>query len=237
MYILGIDTATKVAGAAVLGQDRLISERFVHNQKNHSQYIIPMIQQVMEDAGIKPGELNGIAITGGPGSFTGLRIGMSVAKTLGLALNIPVINVSTLKVLAWNILGSRGFICPILDAKKSEVYTCLYRSEENELVEMMEPAALSVDTLIQILSDFADEDITLLGDAVPVYGEIIKSRLQNIKFGTQINSYPRAAAVAELGMTQLKLGPVGDTTFMEPVYLRKSEAELTWEAKHGSGEV
>lgn len=236
MFVLGIDTATKVAGAAVIGEDRLISERFIHNQKNHSQNIIPMIQQVMEDAGIKPEQLDGIAVTGGPGSFTGLRIGMSVAKTMGMALKIPVASVSTLKALAWNLLGRKGLICPILDAKKNEVYTCVYSSKNGQLIEMIEPMASSIERLTEVLRKF-NEPVTLIGDAVPVYGNILVDNISRIEFGTKINSYPRASAAAELGLSQLKAGNVEDYTFLQPVYLRKSEAELTWEAKHGCGEV
>lgn len=233
MYVLGIDTATKVAGAAVINQERLISERFIHNLKTHSQNIIPMIQQVMEDAGIVPGGLNGIVVTGGPGSFTGLRIGMSVAKTMGMALNIPVIGVSTLETLAWNVFRSEGIICPILDARKSEVYTCIYRSAASGLEEMIRPAALSVECLIQEVLKF-EEKVTFLGDAVPVYGEVIKEKVgERARFGSMINSFPRAAAAAELGLRKLAENKEVDSTFLQPVYLRKSEAEVTWEQKHG----
>lgn len=235
MFVLGIDTATRVAGAAVIGDDRLISERFVNNLKTHSQNIIPMIRQVMEDAGIKPTDLHGIAVTGGPGSFTGLRIGMSVAKTMGLVLNIPVLAISTLKVLAWNVYRTEGLICPILDARKNEVYTCIYRSgPDRHLEELAEPAALSLEGLFSKLSRFESDKITFLGDGVPVYGSAIREELgPRALFATKINCFPRAAAVAELGLAQLKEGRLSDSTFLQPVYLRKSEAELTWEKKHG----
>ncbi len=238
VYVLGIDTATRVAGAAVIGEDRLISERFVNNLKTHSQNIIPMIRQVMEDAGIKPKHLHGIAVTGGPGSFTGLRIGMSVAKTMGLALNIPVLGISTLRALAWNVYLAEGLICPILDARKHEVYTCLYRFAGRDLEEMAEPAALSLEGLLSRLSRFKREKITFLGDGVPVYGDTIKEKLgERAFFAAMIHSFPRASAVAELGLARLKESRLSDSTFLQPVYLRKSEAELTWETKHGHTSV
>lgn len=235
MFVLGIDTATRVAGAAVIGENRLISERFVHNLETHSQNIIPMIGQVMDDAGIKTSDLHGIAVTEGPGSFTGLRIGMSIAKTMGLALDIPVLGVSTLRVLAWNLCQAEGLICPILDAKKKQVYTCLYRSVSGGLSKLFNPAALSIEELICALSPYGSEKIIFLGDGVPVYGDTIRQQIgERAFFASMINSYPRAAAVAELGLSKLKEGRLGDYTFMQPVYLRKSEAELTWEQKQES---
>lgn len=234
LYILGIDTATRVAGVAVVNGERLISERYIHNLQTHSQNIIPMIQQVMSDAGLKPAELQGIAVTGGPGSFTGLRIGMSAAKAMGLALNIPVMGVPTLKALAWNLFGLEGLVCPILDAKKNEVYTCIYKSAPDGLQELIAPAALSLERLISALADYRDQKVTFIGDGVPVFGEAIKEALGGrASFGTMVNSFPRASAVAELGLHQLAEGRLSDSTFIQPVYLRKSEAELTWEEKHG----
>lgn len=232
MFILGIDTATKVAGAAVIGEGRLISERFINNLKTHSQNIIPMIQQVLEDAGITPGDLARIAVTGGPGSFTGLRIGMSVAKTMSLALDIPVISISTLKALAWNILGTQGLICPILDARKNEVYTAIYKTGDKELIELIAPTAVSIENLIGEINSHEGE-VTFLGDAVPVYGDILREKLgPRAGFASMINSFPRASAAAELGLSLMDNADPADSIFLQPVYLRKSEAEVTWEQKH-----
>lgn len=232
MFILGIDTATRVAGAAVIGEGRLISERFIHNLKTHSQNIIPMIKQVVDDADITPADLAGIAVTAGPGSFTGLRIGMSVAKTMSLTLNIPVISVSTLKALAWNILGTKGLICPILDARKNEVYTSIYKSGDGGLVELIDPAALSIEKLMEEIAG-TEGEVTFLGDAVPVYGEIVKEKLgPRARFASMINSFPRASAAAEIGLPLLKHADPAESIFLQPVYLRKSEAEVTWEQKH-----
>ncbi|HWI54224.1 MAG TPA: tRNA (adenosine(37)-N6)-threonylcarbamoyltransferase complex dimerization subunit type 1 TsaB, partial [Desulfobacteria bacterium] len=212
-------------------------ERFIHNLQTHSQNIIPMIQQVMDDSGITPKDLNGIAVTGGPGSFTGLRIGMSVAKTMALVLNIPVAAISTLEALAWNLYRTEGLICPVLDAKKSEVYTCIYSSAGLGLAELIKPAALGIDALIEEVSRF-DGPVTFLGDAVPVYGEIIREKLgQRALFASKINGFPRASAAAELGLARITESNFDDVTFLQPVYLRKSEAELTWEQKNCCAEM
>jgi len=155
---------------------------------------------------------------------------------MGQALNIPVVGVSTLKALAWNLFGVSGLICPILDAKKNEVYTCIYKSTLTGLEELIDPAAMCLERLFTRLQEYHDQ-IIFLGDGVPVFGHLITEKLRNrAAFASMANSLPRAAAVAELGLMRLKEGRLSDPTFLQPVYLRKSEAEITWEAKHGQGE-
>lgn len=235
MFVLGIETATRVAGAAVVKEDRLVSERFVHNRKTHSQHLLPMIQQVLEDADITPRDLGGIAVSGGPGSFTGLRIGMAAAKSMAQVLQIPVAGVSTLEALAWNVAGVEGLICPILDARKQEVYTCLYRTRDGVPVPVTGPQAVSLPELQSILAS-VNEQITLLGDGVPVYGaEIIHALSQKIRLAGSINLFSRAAGVAELGRRMIEAGQVGDPLMLQPVYIRRPEAEVTWDLKHGAG--
>jgi len=236
MFVLGIETATRAAGAAVVNEDRLVAERFVNNRKTHSQNLLPMIQQVLEDTGISPRELGGIAVSGGPGSFTGLRIGMAAAKSMAQVLQIPVVGVSTLEALAWNINGAEGLICPVLDARKQEVYTCLYASREGRPVPVTEPQALSLPELISLLES-VDEAITLLGDGVPVYGaELCRALAGKVRCAGRINLFSRAAGVAELGRHMIAEGLAGDLFNLQPVYIRRPEAEVAWERKHGSGE-
>lgn len=233
MFVLGIETATGVAGAAVVNKDRLVAERFVHNKKTHSQNLVPMIQQVLDDAGISPRELGGIAVSGGPGSFTGLRIGMATAKSMAQVLKIPVVAVPTLEALAWNLAGVEGLICPVLDARKHEVYTCLYTSDNGVPVPVTEPQVLSLPELISLLGTI-DKSVTLLGDGVPVYGtEICRDSGGRISIAGSINLFCRAAGVAELGRRMIAAGRAGDALTLQPVYLRRPEAEVTWDRKHG----
>ncbi len=233
MFVLGIETATGVAGAAVVNKDRLVAERFVHNKKTHSQNLLPMIQQVLADAGISTRELGGIAVSGGPGSFTGLRIGMATAKSMAQVLKIPVAAVPTLEALAWNAAGVAGIICPILDARKQEVYTCLYTSVNGVPVPVSEPGALSLTELISLLNSL-EKPVTLLGDGVPVYGtEICRDSNASISIAGSINLFCRAAAVAELGRRMIADGRAGDALTLQPVYLRRPEAEVTWDRKQG----
>lgn len=234
MYILGIDTATRVAGVAVLNEERLIVEKFLNNQKTHSQNLLPMIAQAVLEAGITPADLGGIAVTMGPGSFTGLRIGMAAAKSLAQVLNIPIKGISTLETLAFNVLGVPGLICPILDAQRNQVYAAIYYTGEDQLVKMEGPYALSIDSLVDNLQKHHRE-VTFLGDAVAVYGAELLAKMEtNAHLASKINCLPRAAAVAELGFKAIARGDYDDTILLTPFYIRQSEAETTWQQKQGA---
>ncbi len=233
MYILGIDTATKVAGTAVVKDGRLISERFIHNKLTHSQVLLPMVDSVLSDAGIKITELQGIAVTRGPGSFTGLRIGMAFAKTVAQVLNIPVAPISTLRVLAENALHFQGLVCPIMDARKNEVYTCIYKASAGSLEQLTPEAALGIEQLIKEILRFGG-DVLFLGDGVPVFFDLLQDRLgQRADKASETNLFSRAGAAAIQGYEIIERGEAPRPEEILPVYLRRSEAEITWEKKRG----
>lgn len=240
MYVLGIDTSTKVAGAALVKDGHIISERFIHNKLTHSQVLVSMVDQVIKDAGITVKELEGVALTRGPGSFTGLRIGMVFAKTLAQILKLRVVAVSTLEVLAANVQHFPGLICPILDARKKEVYTSVYTSREGIIKQLLPPQAISVEGLVEELEVLAgkaenrENEMLFLGDGVPVYFEELKSRLgTRVLKAEPLNLFPRAGGVALLGSQKLLLNQGDALDNLAPVYLRRSEAEITWEKKRG----
>lgn len=129
MRVLAIDTSSIVASVAIVEEEKLVAEFTINNKKTHSQTLLPMLEQMVKFADVSLESVDAIAISGGPGSFTGLRIGAATAKGLGLALNKPLIHVPTLKALAYNMVGTSEFICPIMDARRSQVYTGIYRFE------------------------------------------------------------------------------------------------------------
>lgn len=258
MFVLGLDSATLAASAAVINADKLVAERFVHNKLTHSETLLPIIEQVLLDAGITPQDLGGIAVTGGPGSFTGLRIGLAVAKGLAQVLECPLVSIPTLDALAFNLVGRSGLICPILDAKKQQVYTAIYRNMPiltatgyltradsvqpgqqaqlalPELQCLTDHQALSLDELIDLLATYQEQQVTFLGDGVPVYVETLIQRLgQRANFASRVHNWPRAAAVAELGLRRIVAGENDGWQNLNPIYLRASEAETSWSQKHG----
>ena len=241
--ILAIESSGLTASVAVMSNGRLAAEYTVNNKKTHSQTLLPMINEVMKALELEPGELNCIAISCGPGSFTGLRIGSATAKGLGLALDKPIAEVSTLKGLAYNLCGNEGcVICPIMDARRQEVYTGAYefvRIETNENRENSKKDSVSsfeMKTLITEravpLTDMLSEleklgkKVIFNGDAVPVYKDIIAEKFSlEYSFATETLLLQRAASIAALGEKIFLSGEAKDADVHTPVYLRKSQAE------------
>lgn len=152
MRVLGIDSATLVAGMAITDELRVIVEGFLQTRKTHSERLLPLIDIWLREAEISLNEIDGIAVTIGPGSFTGLRIGMATAKGLAQATGKAIIGVPTLDALALNLAGASGFICPILDARKAEVYTAIYVSPEpGRLIRLSRYLAVSPNLLLDWL--------------------------------------------------------------------------------------
>lgn len=242
MYVLGIDSATQVAGVALIDNEKVIAERFINNKLTHSEHLIPMISGVLEDGGIKAKDLDGIAVTKGPGSFTGLRIGMTVGKTMAQVLEIPVIGISTLDLIAQNMLGYNGIICPILNAKKGEVYTCLYESKISKtpdfpyiLEKLTDYMAVSIDKLIEILKE-KNQRAIILGDGIHAYSQILREGLgDNLTICPSPVAQPRGSWLAWMGAQLLSEGFKDNTLLLTPDYIRASEAEVTWAKKNGCG--
>ena len=172
MKVLTVDTATIVATAAVVDENKLICETIVNFQKKHSEKLMPAIDHMLKDAGLTIQDMDAFGIVNGPGSFTGLRIGMATVKGFAQALDKPVIPISTLEALAYNLPYADGVVCPILDAQRSQVYTGLFRfNEEEGMVAELEDSVMDIVALIGILQNYTDGPIYLLGDGVPRFYE------------------------------------------------------------------
>lgn len=235
MYVLGIESATPVAAVAVAGDGGILAERMVFNQRTHSVNLLPMIKAVLEESEIGRQGLTGIAVSGGPGSFTGLRIGMSTAKALAQVWDLPVVGISTLETLAYPLAMHDGLICPLLNARKNEIYTAIYERSGSGLACLSGPMSARPEELADSLLKY-NRPVTFLGDGVPVYGSGLKARLDNLaRFAPLAASFPRGAAVAELGLTAFKEGRGGDLMTLLPKYIRASEAEVLWLKKNCSG--
>ena len=176
MKILGIESAALVASVAIIDENVTIAEYTTNFKKTHSETLLPMLDEIVKMTGISLSELSAIAVSGGPGSFTGLRIGAASAKGLGLALDLPLIEVPTLDAMAMNIYASDALIVPIMDARRNQVYTGIYKNE-TKLKVKVESMAVSIDELFEILKETgAKENVKraiFLGDGVPVFREYI----------------------------------------------------------------
>lgn len=225
MKILGIDSSGLVASAAIADEKNIIAEFTVNNKQTHSQTLLPMIEKVVDMSGIELEQIDAIAIAAGPGSFTGLRIGSATAKGIGLALKKPIVSVPTLEGLAYRVSVFDGIICPIMDARRNQVYTGIYKMDKGNLVCLSEQKAVDIHEIMEELEKY-DEKVIFLGDGVEVQHDTIEKEFKKEYCFAPIHlSKQSAAAVAVLGEIYFNQGKAEDAAEHKPIYLRKSQAE------------
>lgn len=236
MKILAIDTTGQTAAAAIVEDDKLIAEFTLNYKLTHSQTILPMIAEICEKSETKPEDADYIACSCGPGSFTGLRIGAATAKGLALALHKKLVPVPTLDALAYNVFETDKIICPIMDARRSQVYTAFYRWNSQELCRLTEMMAISIDEVIQMAQDYGQK-IIFLGDGVPVHQKKL-SLYPTFIYAPAHCSLQRAASVGALAMVLAKEGKAVEGNAFELIYLRKAQAEREREERlQGEGKT
>jgi tRNA threonylcarbamoyladenosine biosynthesis protein TsaB len=224
MITLAIDTATKTAGVALLRDETILVEYFFNLTVNHSETVLPAVHQGLALAGIGVDGVDLFALTVGPGSFTGLRIGASTVKGLALTTGKPVVGISTLEALAYNAVDYPGLICPMLDARKGEVYAALYRrNEEGFLDAVREEQATTPGQFLPGI----DGQVLFLGDGLAEYGDFIRrSFCERAHFAPPNRQAVRASSVALIGRRMHGRGERLDLVSFVPRYLRRSEAEV-----------
>jgi tRNA threonylcarbamoyladenosine biosynthesis protein TsaB len=221
-----------VATVALVEDDNLIAEYTVNNKKTHSQTLLPMLDAVVTSSELNLNSIEAIAVAEGPGSFTGLRIGSATVKGLSLALNKPVVPVPTLEGLAYNMWGSQNLICPIMDARRNQVYTALYRFDDDKLICELEQVPMDIDELLDIIAE-KKEKVTFVGDGIKIYSSRIADKLSGEMYNlapAHINKQ-RAGSIAVAGMNRYNNGLYVNGDDFAPVYLRKSQAEREREEK------
>lgn len=234
MKLLVLDSSGLVASVALIEDDRLIAEYTTGNKLTHSQTLLPMLDEVIKRTSFDMKDIDAIAIAKGPGSFTGLRIGAATAKGLGLALDKPIVPVPTVDGLAYQLFGTSMIICPMMDARRKQVYTGFYRFEGSEMKVLKEQCAQSVEDTLEELKEF-NEPVIFLGDGVPVYKEDILEKMgdQAVFAPAHVNRQ-RAAAVGALAQVYFEQGICESADEFVPEYLRKSQAEREREERlHG----
>lgn len=230
MKVLSLDTSTESATCAVLDNDRLLGEITFNYKKQHSVVLMSMIDNLLNNLNLNIDSLDGFIVSKGPGSFTGLRIGVSAIKGLSQGTGKPFIGISSLDSLAYNLAYTDGIICPILDALRDNVYTALYKFENNNLTIISEYMIISIDDLINRLNEM-DVQVCFIGDAIPKFKDKLTSNIKNSSFAPTHLNLVRASALGELGLKFLKAGIYDDLYTFAPFYLRKSQAEREYEKK------
>lgn len=224
MLTLAIDSATRTIGLALLNEEDVCAEIYLNLGRHHTEILLPALDQLFLLARHAPEEVDLLACTVGPGSFTGLRIGVSTVKGLALAMARPIVGISTLEALAVNAIPCRGLICPMLDARKNQVYTCLYRMGSDGL-----PEAATTEKLIDVarfLHDLDQGEIVFLGDGAVRYEKLIGETLKDrAVICGRSQQRLLASAVGLIGLHRYRNGRVLDTQTFVPSYLRLSQAE------------
>lgn len=233
MRILGIESSSLVASVALVTDSVLTAEYTVNFKKTHSQTLLPMLDAVAKLLDLDLSTIDAIAVAAGPGSFTGLRIGSATGKGLGLALNKPLIHIPTVDAMAYNLYGCGDLICPIMDARRNQVYTGIYRfAGEFEIIKPQ--TAMDMGRLVEELNAMG-ERVVFLGDGVPVYQELIEQKMTApYGFASAHVNRQRGGSVAALGEVYFAQGRTETAAEHAPDYLRKSQAEREMEAAMAS---
>ena len=216
MRVLAVETSTRAGGVALLDDDRLVAEYLLDVSVTHSERLMSAVDRVLADARWAARQLEGLAVAIGPGSFTGLRVAVSTVKGLALALDLPVAPVPTLDAMAAALPWAALPVCPVLDARKGEVYAALYRWDGTAMQREWEYAALSPQALAERLT----EPVILAGDGAPAV------RSPHARAVPPPRRLPSPACVGVLGLERLRRGDSVTAAALAPLYLRPSEAEL-----------
>lgn len=231
MNILSIDTSSTVSTVAIINEDKLIGEEIVNSKLTHSEKLMPAIDRVIKNCSMTIDNIDAIAVAVGPGSFTGIRIGISTAKALAHSKKKNIIGVSTLDGLALNMPMSHMLVCPILDARRDQVYTAVYKWDVDKLEIIKKREALSIDALLEFLKN-RPERVIFLGDGVEKFKEIIREKLGDKSyFAPPSVSMPRASSIGQYALNRAMVGDFDNLYSLNGDYLRKSEAERQYEAK------
>uniref|UniRef100_UPI003FEFEC06 tRNA (adenosine(37)-N6)-threonylcarbamoyltransferase complex dimerization subunit type 1 TsaB n=1 Tax=Megasphaera elsdenii TaxID=907 RepID=UPI003FEFEC06 len=230
--LLAIETSSLVSSVALLHEDTLRAELTIQARLTHSEQLMPHIADMLDKASVKKSQIDGVAVAVGPGSFTGLRIGLATAKGLSFAWNVPIVGVTTPVSLAWNFVGVSDRICTLIDAQKGNVYAGVYRWDRTTLTTEKEiyiaPRTEVLDTLEQ-----EGQPVVFCGDGSLKGRKDIEGRSPLFRMAPPTMVIPRAGSVALAANARFAAGDYDDCMTLTPSYLRRSEAEVLWEKRHG----
>jgi tRNA threonylcarbamoyladenosine biosynthesis protein TsaB len=233
MKTLAIDTSNNVMGVAIIDDNRVIGEYVTNVQKNHSVRVMPAINQLLRDCDIKPKEVEKIVVAAGPGSYTGVRIGVTIAKTLAWSLNIPLVGVSSLEALAANGIYFAGHVVPLFDARRGQVYTGLYKGAHGELHTVKEDRIQMLNEYVEELKD-VDGPILFIGNDVALHQDtIIEALGDKAVFAQSSFHHPKPSGLALIGRDK----EASDVHAFVPNYIRLAEAEANWLAEQKKKEL
>ena len=232
MKILAVDTSATSASVCVAQEDKIIGEFSINTALTHSQTLIPMIEQLAEKTGVTLDNIDAIAVNAGPGSFTGVRIGVAAVKGIAFSRNIPCVSVSTLESMAYNMLDNDCIICSVMDARCSQVYNSLFRVKDGKVTRLIEDRALSLTDLKLDLQKY-NEKIILVGDGAEITFNYFENSLQNVFLASVNNRVQKASSIACVAFEKINNGETLNASELMPVYLRLPQAQRELNKKLG----
>lgn len=230
MKILSLDSSAKTASVAVTDGKSLISECFVNAGLTHSRTLMPMVDNALRQADMSINEIDALCVNAGPGSFTGIRIGVAAVKGLALAENKPCAGVSTLESIAYNFIDENCVVCASMDARCNQVYTALFEISDGTVNRLCDDKAVSIDELAEEISAFKN-NVILAGDGAEICFNNMKDKIENIILSAENRRYQRAYGAAQAAASNQSL--FEDSALLRPVYLRLPQAERELKLRKG----
>ena len=225
MYILSLDSTAIAATVALCDNEKLLSLTTVENGNTHSQTLLPMVEQTLARFELRPTDVEMYACSAGPGSFTGVRIGASTVKGLAFGTTIPCIGVSTLEALAQNLIGFDGILCPVMNARRNQVYNALFECKNGVITRLCEDRAIALDALDEELAALADQPIYLAGDGYDLSVSQLTKCAPRIRRTPILLRTQNAYSVAQVALALYESGVRTSDSELVPVYLRPCQAE------------
>ena len=232
MKILAVDTSATAASVAVAEENKLIGEFSINTALTHSQTLMPMVDELLNNTGLSVNDIDAVAVNACPGSFTGVRIGVAAVKGIAFPKNLPCVSVSTLESMAYNMLGNDCIVCSVMDARCSQVYNALFRVKGCTVTRMTDDRALSLTDLKNELRNI-NEKVVLVGDGAVLCSKFLGEELENIMLAPFNNRIQTASSVAYAAFEKINNGETVKADELMPVYLRLPQAQRELNKKLG----
>lgn len=232
MKILAVDTSATAASVAVAEENKLIGEFSINTALTHSQTLMPMVDELLKNTGLSVNDIDAVAVNAGPGSFTGVRIGVAAVKGIAFPKNLPCVSVSTLESMAYNMLGNDCIVCSVMDARCSQVYNALFRVKGCTVTRMTDDRALSLTDLKNELRNI-NEKVVLVGDGAVLCSKFLGEELEKIMLAPFNNRIQTASSVAYAAFEKINNGETVKADELMPVYLRLPQAQRELNKKLG----
>jgi tRNA threonylcarbamoyladenosine biosynthesis protein TsaB len=227
MLVLGMETSTPWASVTIGSEQGIIGSCLISRGASHGSFLMPAVEFLMKEADLTYRNLSAVAVGLGPGLYTGMRVGVATAKTLAQVLSVPIVGVPSLDLLAFEVRYSNKLICPVLDAKRNEVFSAFYKAVPGGVTRVSEYVVASPEKLL-VEMEARTEEILLVGNGALLYRHLLETR-RKVEFGSIANAFPRATSLVELALPRLFREDFDRMFDLEPLYMRRSDAEINWE--------